>query len=83
MTRFCGHKTGFNPSGENDTVPMPEGDKTKYSGRGAFPRGKMQVPKGLGDIEGGNRRLSKSRVGDGGMRSSVRGDNAFSRGKRK
>jgi hypothetical protein len=81
MTQFRGHKTGFNRTGSNSCVPMEDGMSTKFTGRGALPKGKMKVPGGLNDIEGGNRRLAKTRVGDGGgSGSSFRGTNAFSKG---
>ena len=83
MTRFCGHKTGFNPGGENDATPMMDGVKTKFGGRPHVPAGKMKVPNGLASIDDGNRRLAKSRVGTGGDGTPVRGTNAFTRGKRK
>lgn len=80
--RFCGHKTGFNPSGENTVTPNFEGVKTNFTGRGAVPSGKLKVPAGYANLENGNRRLAKTRVaGDGAsMNAPVRGTNAFSRG---
>lgn len=83
MTTFKGHKTAFNRTGSNECVPMEDGMSTKFTGRGAFPKGKMSVPKGLNDIEGGNRRMAKAKVGDGGgSGTTFRGTNAFSKGKR-
>lgn len=78
--RFCGHKTGFNPSGDNNAIPNMEGVKTDFCGRGAVPSGKLKVPAGYTAIQTGNRRLAKTRVGSDGGGSNVRGTNAFSRG---
>jgi len=82
MTKFCGHKTGFNRTGRNDVTPTFDGETTKFGGRGAFPGGKLDVPGGLANISDGNRRLAKARVGhaDGGN-TSFNGTNAFSRGR--
>lgn len=85
-TKFCGHKTGFNPMGNNDINPNPMGPpKTKFTGRGAVPEGQLKrFPGGTAATENGNRRLAKSNVGDGGgsgTRFSTTGGNAF--GKRK
>ena len=68
MTKFTGHKTGFNPGGSNDTVPNPMGPPTtKFMGRGGVPEGELKrYPGATADIEGGNRRLAKSNHGDGG-----------------
>jgi len=57
---------------------------TKFGGRGGFPKGKLQrYPSAVADISGGNRRLSKSNHGDGGGSStSMRGTNAFSKGRK-
>jgi hypothetical protein len=82
-TRYCGLKNGFNRTGDNDVTPMLEGASTKYMGRGALPK-KLMVPNGFAEIDDGNRRLAKSRGGDGGgMGTSMRGTNAFTKGKRK
>lgn len=68
MTKFCGTKTGFNPSGKNDATPNAMGaPKTKFGGRPAVPPGPLKhYPAGAADISDGNRRLAKSRHGDGG-----------------
>jgi hypothetical protein len=68
MTRFCGHKTGFNMSGENETTPNLKGPPaTKFGGRPALPAGPLKrYPGGAADISSGNRRLAKSNVSDGG-----------------
>lgn len=68
MSRFCGHKTGFNPTGENECTPNFMGPPdTKFSGRGALPDGRLKrYPGAAADISGGNRRLAKSNHGDGG-----------------
>jgi hypothetical protein len=64
-----------------------EGQTTTYKGRGALRKGKLNAPMGFTDIDDGNRRLAKSRVGDGGSGTSMRGTNAFTKpaksGKRK
>lgn len=67
-TRFCGHKTGFNPSGENDIAPNGMGaPKTKFKGRPAVPAGPLKrYPGEVANISTGNRRLAKSNHGDGG-----------------
>ncbi len=67
-TKFCGHKTGFNPSGDNDTTPNPSGPpKTKFGGRPAVPAGPLKrYPSGVASISDGNRRLAKSKHGEGG-----------------
>lgn len=86
MTTFKGHKTGFNPSGSNADVPNPSGPpKTKFTGRGALPKGGLKnYPGAVADISGGNRRTAKVAHGDGGGSStSHSGTNAFTKGKRK
>jgi len=67
-TRFCGHKTGFNPRGNNDAVPNENGPpKTNFSGRGAVPEGPLKnYPGAVANIGNGNRRLAKTRHGEGG-----------------
>jgi hypothetical protein len=66
-TRFCGHRTGFNPTGENDINPNPTGPpKTKFGGRPAVPAGPLKrYPGATADISAGNRRLAKSNHGEG------------------
>lgn len=68
MTKFCGHKTGFNPTGGNNVTPNASGPpKTKFGGRPAVPKGPLKrFPGAVADVSGGNRRLSKSNHGDGG-----------------
>jgi len=85
MTRFRGHKTGFNRTGSNDVTPMLDGSATEFYGRGAVPSGKLEVPKGLASIDtAGNRRMAKAIVGHAdGHKASFSGTNAFSRGKRR
>lgn len=81
MTTFKGVKTGFKPGKTNDCVPNPSGPPaTKFKGRG-FPEGQLKYfPGGAASIDDGNRRLSKSSVGDGGGSSTVfRGRTAFHR----
>lgn len=83
-TRFCGHKTGFNPTGENDITPNMMGPpKTKFSGRGAMPEGPLKrYPGAVAAVEGGNRRLAKSNHGEGGgSGTGYRGRGAFTKGK--
>lgn len=67
-TKFKGHRTGFNPTGSNAAIPNELGaPKTTFSGRGAVPKGGFKrFPGAVADVEGGNRRLSKSKHGDGG-----------------
>lgn len=68
MTKYRGHKTGFNPSGDNGVTPgLTSAPKTDFCGRGAVPGGKLKrYPGSVADISGGNRRLAKSDAGDGG-----------------
>lgn len=68
MTKFKGHKTGFNPSGSNDVTPNREGPpKTKFVGRGGLPEGGLKRYPGITeDVSAGNRRLARSKHGDGG-----------------
>ena len=87
MTRYCGHKTGFNKTGENDVTPNKMGaPTTKFGGRPAVPAGPLKrYPGAAADIEGGNRRLAKSSHGDGGGSGtsfSTTGGNAFGRGRK-
>ena len=72
MTKFCGHKTGFNPRGENDVTPNKMGaPDTKFTGRGGVPEGPLKhYPSAVAEISSGNRRLSKSNHGDGGGSST-------------
>jgi len=72
-TRFCGHKTAFNPGGDNDVDPNPLGPSTtNYKGRGAVPAGVMKRHAGqTADISGGNRRTARSAHGDGGGSGTV------------
>lgn len=79
-TKFCGHKTGFNPSGENDCCPNPMGPpKTKFGGRPAVPAGPLKrYPGAVADIESGNRQTAKSRHGEGETGGTVfKGQSAF------
>jgi len=82
MARFCGHKTGFNPSGENETTPNLMGaPTTKFGGRPATPAGPLErFPGGAADISTGNRRLAKTNVSEGsGLNDGVtyHGNTAF------
>lgn len=72
-TKFCGHKTAFNPKGSNDCVPNPSGPpKTKFGGRPAVPAGPLKhYPGGAASIDDGNRRLAATKVGEGGGHSTV------------
>lgn len=66
-TKFCGHKTGFNPNGNNKDVPNEMGPPaTKFGGRPAVPAGPLKrYPGAVADISGGNRRLAKAKHGEG------------------
>ena len=79
MTRFRGLKTGFNPSGSNKCVPNMDGPPaTKFSGRPAVPAGPLKhYPGGAAAIDGGNRRLAKSKVGADGNSTTYRTHTAF------
>jgi hypothetical protein len=79
-TRFCGHKTGFNPTGENMVDPNPLGPpKTEYGGRPAVPAGRLKrYPSAAADISSGNRQLAKARHGEGdGSGVVFKGSSAF------
>lgn len=90
MTTFKtgGYRNGFNTSGTNKCVPNEAGPpKTKFGGRPAVPKGGFKrYPGGVANISDGNRRLAKTKHGDGGgsgTRFSTTGGNAFGRGGRK
>ena len=79
-TRYCGHRTGFNPTGDNDTDPNPFGPPaTKFGGRSALPAGSLQhYPGPVADVSNRGRRLAKAEYGDGGGGGTVfRGRDAF------
>jgi hypothetical protein len=79
-TSFCGHKTGFNPTGENTCDPNELGPpKTKFGGRPAVPAGPLKhYPGATADISSGNRRLAKSKHGEGEACGTVfKGTSAF------
>lgn len=79
-TRFRGFKTGFNKTGSNECVPNEMGPPTtKFSGRGGLPEGQLKhYPGAVADTSGGNRRLSKSKHGDGdGSSTRYSGNTAF------
>lgn len=79
-TRFCGHRTGFNPTGDNTAVPNPSGPpKTTFGGRPAVPAGPLKrYPGATADISSGNRRLAKSQHGEGESGGTVfKGSSAF------
>ena len=83
-TRFTGHKTGFKPGDRNTCVPNESGPpSTKFGGRPAVPAGPLKLyPGGAAQIDGGNRRLAKSKVGaDGGSGTVFRSRTAFGAGK--
>lgn len=67
MSKFCGHKTGFNPTGKNECTPNFMGPPaTKFTGRGGLPEGPLKrYPGATADISSGNRRLAKSDHGSG------------------
>jgi hypothetical protein len=77
MTTFknCVNAFGNNAGDSLDANP------TTWKGRGVLPKGKVKIPSGLGNISSGNRRLAKAKVGTGGSSTSVRGQNAFTKGK--
>jgi hypothetical protein len=82
-TKFKGLKTGFNPSGSNDCCPNMDGPpKTKFMGRGGVPEGPLKrYPGSVADISSGNRRMAKSRHGNGdGSGTRFSGSTAFDRG---
>lgn len=84
-TKFCGHKTGFNPSGDNDVTPNAMGPPaTKFGGRPAVPAGPLKrYPGAVADIESSNRRLAKSNHGEGGgSGTSFKSRTAFGRSKK-
>lgn len=73
MTKFCGHKTAFNPKGRNECIPNESGPPaTKFGGRPAVPAGPLKhYPGGAASIDNGNRRLAKTQHGDGGGSSTT------------
>jgi hypothetical protein len=83
MTTFCGHRTGFNATGRcAPVVPNEFGPpKTKFGGRGSMPEGPLKhFPGAVADISTGNRRLAKSKRGEGGGSGTVfRGRTGFSK----
>jgi len=82
MTTFKGHKTGFKPGKSNDCCPNMSGPPTtKFGGRPSVPAGPLKLyPGGAAQIDGGNRRLAKSKVGaDGGSGVVFRGRTGFSK----
>lgn len=85
MTTFKGMKTGFNKSGNNTCCPNMSGPPaTKFGGRPAVPAGPLKrYPSGAADTSNGNRRLSKSGVGDGGgSGTSFSTTTAFGKGRK-
>ena len=85
MTTFKGLKTGFNKTGSNDCVPNEMGPpSTKFTGRGGVPEGSLKrYPGAVADIGMGNRRLAKSRHGEGeGSGTRFSGNTAFDRGEK-
>lgn len=83
MTRFCGHKTGFNRSGDNDVIPNADACMTDFGGRPHIGRpGKLKnTPSLSGATASGNRRLAKSSNASSAGGTPVRGTNAFSKKK--
>jgi hypothetical protein len=82
-TRFCGHKTGFNPTGENTCDPNKLGPPTTtFGGRPAVPAGPLKYyPGEVANISTGNRRLAKSHHGEGDACATVfKGSSAFGNG---
>lgn len=83
-TKFMGHKTGFNPKGNNDCAPNAMGPPTtKFGGRPAVPAGPLKrYPGAVADIGNSNRKNAASMHGDGGGsgtrfvgRTAFNGDN--------
>lgn len=84
MSTFKGHKTGFNKTGSNDCVPNGMGPpKTKFGGRPAVPAGPLKrYPGEVANISTGNRRMAKSKHGDGGgSGTTFKTNTAFKSGK--
>ncbi len=82
MSKFKGQKTGFNPTGSNDCVPNEMGPpSTKFMGRGGVPEGSLKrYPGAVADIDGGNRRLAKTKHGEGeGSGVNFKGTSAFNK----
>lgn len=78
MTKFVNKVNAFGDSA-GDSL---ETNSTRWSGRGAFPKGKVAYSGKLGDISGGNRRLAKAKFGTGESKTSFSGTNAFSKGRK-
>ena len=81
MTTFKNTVNAFgNSAGDNI-----DKHSTNWSGRGAFPKGKLKrYPGETANISTGNRRLAKAKHGDGGgSGTSFCGRNAFSKGRGK
>lgn len=78
MTTFKNSVNAFGDSAGDDI----EKNSTDFCGRGGMPKGKLQrYPSAVANIEHGNRRLAKAKHGAGaGSGTSVRGQNAFTRG---
>lgn len=84
MTKFKGHKTGFNTKGSNDATPNFLGaPTTKFGGRPAVPAGPLKrYPGQVANISSSNRRLAKATHGEGeGSGTNFCGTNAFSTSK--
>jgi len=79
MTTF---KNKVNAFGDSAGDSLAE-NCTNWSGKVGMPKGKLsRYPSAVADISGGNRRLAKSKHGGGGgMSTSMKGVNAFSKGK--
>jgi hypothetical protein len=74
---------GVNGFGNSDGDSLTT-NSTNYRGRSGMPGGKLKrYPSAVADISGGNRRLAKSNHGEGGGSGvSMRGTNAFSKGRK-
>jgi hypothetical protein len=77
MTTFKGYNGFGNSAGDSLST-----NATKYGGRGALRKGKLNYSGELGNISGGNRRLAKAKYGAGSSGTSFRGQNAFSKGRK-
>lgn len=78
MTTFKNCVNAFGNSAGDDM----DKNSTTWKGRGVLPKGKLKrYPGEVGEISGGNRRLSKAKYGTGGgSGTSQRGQNAFTKG---
>jgi|KBSMisStaDraftv2_1062788.scaffolds.fasta_scaffold2945607_1 hypothetical protein len=78
MTTFKNSVNAFGNSAGDDLSK----NSTEWCGRGVLPKGKLKrYPSAVANISSGNRRLAKAKHGDGGgSGTTVRGQNAFTKG---